>query len=94
MTNNNNERNDGLIKGISKEANEFVHHTVDTSGKIVKSISGDGGLVGKTVDSSGKIVKKISDTGNNVIGNTVDTSSKVFKNVSEKAFKKKSNIYT
>lgn len=58
MTNNNDERNNGLIKGVANEANDFVHNTVDTSGKIVKSVSGEGGLVGKTVDSSGRIVKK------------------------------------
>ncbi|MBM7603181.1 hypothetical protein JOC75_001151 [Metabacillus crassostreae] len=89
MSNSKEERNTGLIKGVAKEANDFVHNTVDTSGKIVKSVSGEGGLVGKTVDSSGRIVKKISDTGNNVIGQTVDSSSRVFKNVTDKAFKKK-----
>ncbi|WP_226665482.1 hypothetical protein [Metabacillus litoralis] len=89
MTNSKNEQNEGLIKGVAKEANDFVHNTVDTSGKIVKSISGEGGLVGKTVDSSGRIVKKLSDTGNNAIDQTVETSSKVFKSVTGKAFKKK-----
>ncbi|QAS52925.1 hypothetical protein [Halobacillus litoralis] len=84
-----NKKDDGFIKGISKEANDFIHNTVDTSGKIIKSITGEGGLVGKTVDSSGSIVKKVSEKGSDVIGKTVDNSSKTFKSIKEKTFNRK-----
>ncbi|MCA0971968.1 hypothetical protein LCM20_15285 [Halobacillus litoralis] len=82
-------KDEGLVKGVSKEANNIIHNTVDASGKIVKSISGEGGLVGKTVDSSGKVVKNISDKGNEAIGKTVDASSKTFRNLKDKTFKRK-----
>ncbi|WP_226582195.1 hypothetical protein [Halobacillus litoralis] len=82
-------KNDGFIKGVSKEANDFVHNTVDTSGKIIKSITGEGGLIGKTIDSSGNIVKKASEKGSGAIDKTVDTSSKAFKAIKNKAFNKK-----
>jgi hypothetical protein len=82
-------KDDGFIKGVSKEANDFVHNTVDTSGKILKSITGEGGLIGKTIDSSGNIVKKASEKGSEAIGKTVDTSSKAFKNIKDKTFNKR-----
>ncbi|MGI8314783.1 hypothetical protein [Halobacillus mangrovi] len=84
-----NKKEEGFIKGVSKEANDLVHNTVDTSGKIIKSITGEGGLIGKTVDSSGKIVKKASEKGSEAIGKTVDSSSKAFKSLKDKTFHKK-----
>ncbi|WP_406945197.1 hypothetical protein ACJA3J_21175 [Halobacillus sp. SY10] len=84
-----NENKDGFVKGVSKEANDFIHNTVDTSGKIIKSITGEGGLIGKTVDSSGNIVKKASEKGSDVIGKTVDNSSKAFKSIKDKTFNRK-----
>lgn len=86
---NNNSREDGFVKGVSKEANDFIHTTVDTSGKIIKSVTGEGGLIGKTVDSSGNIVKKASDKGSDAIGKTVDHSSKTFKSIKDKAFNRR-----
>ncbi|MCP3031561.1 hypothetical protein LF817_09385 [Halobacillus sp. A1] len=80
---------DGFVKGVSKEAKNVVDHTVDTSGKIIKSVTGEGGLVGKTVDSSGNIIKKASEKGSDVIGKTVDNSSKAFKSIKDKAFNRK-----
>ncbi|GEN53179.1 hypothetical protein [Halobacillus faecis] len=82
-------KDDGFVKGVSKEANDFIHNTVDTSGKIIKSITGEGGLIGKTVDSSGNIVKKASEKGSDVIGKTVDNSSKAFKSIKDKTFNRK-----
>ncbi|REJ09872.1 hypothetical protein [Halobacillus trueperi] len=84
-----NKNEDGFVKGVSKEANDFIHNTVDTSGKIIKSIAGEGGLIGKTVDSSGNIVKKASEKGSDVIGKTVDNSSKAFKSIKDKTFNRK-----
>ncbi|UOQ43801.1 hypothetical protein MUN89_18255 [Halobacillus salinarum] len=81
-------KEDGFVKEAAKEANKFVSNTVDTSGKVIKSVTGEGGLIGKTVDSSGKIVKKASEKGTEAIGKTVDTSSKVFKHLSQKAFQR------
>ncbi|MYL50755.1 hypothetical protein GLV98_14770 [Halobacillus litoralis] len=82
-------KDDGFVKGVSKEANDFIHNTVDTSGKIIKSITGEGGLIGKTLDSSGNIVKKASEKGSDVIGKTVDNSSKAFKSIKDKTFNRK-----
>ncbi|MYL69330.1 hypothetical protein GLW00_00625 [Halobacillus litoralis] len=82
-------KDDGFVKGVSKEANDFIHNTVDASGKIIKSITGEGGLIGKTVDSSGNIVKKASEKGSDVIGKTVDNSSKAFKSIKDKTFNRK-----
>lgn len=84
-----NKKDDGFVKGVSKEANDFIHNTVDTSGKIIKSVTGEGGLIGKTVDSSGNIVKKASEKGSDVVGKTVDNSSKAFKSIKDKAFNRK-----
>lgn len=82
-------KEDGFVKGVSKEAKDLVHNTVDTSGKIIKSITGEGGLIGKTIDSSGNIVKKASDKGSKAIDKTVDTSSKAFKSIKDKTFNRK-----
>ncbi|GGF14506.1 hypothetical protein GCM10010954_11410 [Halobacillus andaensis] len=82
-------KEDGFVKGVSKEAKDVVDHTVDTSGKIIKSITGEGGLIGKTIDSSGNIVKKASDKGSDVIGKTVYNSSKAFKSIKDKTFNRK-----
>ncbi|MCA0984161.1 hypothetical protein LCL89_08910 [Halobacillus yeomjeoni] len=82
-------KEEGFIKGVSKEANDLIHNTVDTSGKILKSITVEGGLIGKTIDSSGNIVKKASEKGTDAIGKTIDTSSKAFKSIKDKTFNRK-----
>jgi ABC-type transporter Mla subunit MlaD len=91
-----NEKNnkDNIIKSTTDEANDLLHKTVDTSNKIVKSVSGEGGLVGKTADASSRVIKSVSDTSNKAINKTVDSSSKVAKGISKKIFsrnKKDSN---
>jgi methyl-accepting chemotaxis protein len=87
MSNDNKSKN--VIKNVTDEANDLVHKTVDTSNKIVKSVSGEGGLVGKTADASSNVVKKVSDTGNDAINKTVDTTSKVTKGITKKIFSRK-----
>ncbi|MBM7660071.1 hypothetical protein JOC85_000838 [Bacillus mesophilus] len=77
------------MKNTSNHANDIVHKTVDTANNIVKSVSGEGGLVGKVTDSTADIVKNVSSTGNNVIGKTVDTTTKTFKDTTGKIFKRK-----
>lgn len=88
----NKKRDDNLFKKTSQEANDFFGHTVDTSGKIVKSISGEGGLVGKATDSSGRILKGVSGSANDIIGKTSEVPGKLFRNTSRRGEKKnKSN---
>jgi hypothetical protein len=77
------------VKNTTNEANEVVHKTVDTANKIVKSVSGEGGLVGKAADASSNVIKNTSSLGNNVIGKTAETSSKVVKGAASKLFKSK-----
>ncbi|QPC47869.1 hypothetical protein [Mangrovibacillus cuniculi] len=74
------------MKNTANQANEFVHHTVDSANKVVKTISGEGGLIGKAADVSSNVLKNTSSFGNNVIGKTVDTSSKMVKGATNKVF--------
>lgn len=71
---------------MTNEANEVIHKTVDASGKIVKTVSGEGGLVGKAIDASSKVIKGVSTTGKNAVDRTVDTSSNFVKGAKNKVF--------
>lgn len=79
--NKGNKNGDNFVKKTSGEANKFFGHTVDTSGKIVKKVSGEGGLVGKAVDSSSNILKGASGKANDIVGKTSETPSKFYNNV-------------
>jgi vacuolar-type H+-ATPase subunit H len=83
---NNKKQNDNIIKNATDEANDLLHKTVDTSNNIVKSISGEGGLVGKATDASSKVIKNASDSSNKTINKTVDSTSKVAKGIKKKIF--------
>ncbi|MBP1940844.1 hypothetical protein J2Z26_000563 [Bacillus luteolus] len=63
-----------------------MHKTVDSANKIVKTVSGEGGLVGKAADTASNVLKNTSSFGNDVVGKTVDTSSKVIKGTTSKVF--------
>ena len=63
--------------------------TADTANGIIKSVSGEGGLVGKVSDTSTDFVKNVSNAGNKAIGKTVDSAGKAVKGASNKLFKKK-----
>ncbi|ASN03813.1 hypothetical protein [Virgibacillus necropolis] len=76
---NEKKKNDNLVKRTSQEATDFFGHTVDTTGKIGKSISGEGGLVGKAFDSSGRILKGTAGTANNIIGKSSDLPGKYYR---------------
>ncbi|UTE75965.1 hypothetical protein [Rossellomorea sp. KS-H15a] len=78
-----------LVKNTSKQASELLNKTADTANGIVKSVSGEGGLVGKVSDTSADFVKNVSSTGNKMVGKTVDTASKAIQGASNKLFKKK-----
>ncbi|WP_244445089.1 hypothetical protein [Oceanobacillus jeddahense] len=94
MSNDKNERNkkdDNLIKKTSKEVNDLFGHTVDTSGKIIKSISGEGGLVGKATDASGKILKGTAGKANDIIGKTSEVPGKLYKSTTDHGNKKDKN---
>jgi hypothetical protein len=77
------------VKSAANEVNEVVHKTVDTANKIVKSVSGEGGLVGKAADASSNVIKNTSSFGNDIIGKTTDKSSQVIKGAANKLFKNK-----
>ncbi|WP_163528342.1 hypothetical protein [Halobacillus ihumii] len=89
--NNRNKTDDNLVKKTSNEAKDLFGHTVDTSGKIVKSISGEGGLIGKTVDSSGRILKGTADKANDVIGKTSEAPGKLYRGAKSRLSKKENN---
>ncbi|KPL59907.1 hypothetical protein [Rossellomorea vietnamensis] len=78
-----------FVKNTSKQASELLNKTADTANGIIKSVSGEGGLVGKVSDTSADFVKNVSNTGNKMVGKTVDTASKAVKGASDKLFKKK-----
>ncbi|UOQ91727.1 hypothetical protein MUO14_14390 [Halobacillus shinanisalinarum] len=84
----NNRKDDNLFKKTSQEATDLFGHTVDTSGKIIKSVSGEGGLVGKTVDSSGRILKGTAGKANDAIGKTSEAPGKFYKGAKNKFSKK------
>ncbi|WP_245833024.1 hypothetical protein [Oceanobacillus timonensis] len=84
MTNDKNQKgkdDDNIIKKTSQEANKFFDHTVDTSGKIIKSISGEGGLVGKATDASGNILKGAAGKANDIIEKTSEAPGNLYKSV-------------
>ncbi|WP_335870079.1 hypothetical protein [Bacillus sp. 2205SS5-2] len=66
-----------------------MNHTADKANDIVKSVSGEGGIIGKVSDTSADLVKNVSKTGNDVVGKTVDSASNVFKGVKQKLTRKK-----
>ncbi|MCA1058534.1 hypothetical protein LCL96_06285 [Rossellomorea aquimaris] len=78
-----------LVKNTSKQASELLNKTADTANGIIKSVSGEGGLVGKVSDTSTDFVKNVSNAGNKAIGKTVDSAGKAVKGASNKLFKKK-----
>ncbi|MBY7144636.1 hypothetical protein KFZ56_16570 [Virgibacillus sp. NKC19-3] len=75
---------DNLVKKTSKEVNDLFGHTVDTSGKIVKSISGEGGLVGKATDASGRILKGTAGKANDIIGKTSEAPGKFYRSATRR----------
>ncbi|ASK61589.1 hypothetical protein CFK37_05120 [Virgibacillus phasianinus] len=78
-----------ILKNTTNEANDLFHKTVDTANKTVKSVSGEGGLVGKASDTASNVLKNSSDLGNNVVGKSVDTSGKFVKGAKDKVFRNK-----
>ncbi|WP_078548526.1 hypothetical protein [Litchfieldia alkalitelluris] len=91
LNNNKKSTSENILKHTSGQANELVHKTVDTANKVVKTVSGEGGLVGKVVDTSSDVLKNTSSFGNDVVGKTVDTTSNVLKGVSSKVLRKPKN---
>jgi len=89
--NNQNKRDDNLIKKTSSEANDFFGNTVDTSGKIIKSISGEGGLVGKATDASGRILKGTAGKANEFIGKTSEAPGKFYRSATNWSKRNKSD---
>ncbi|MCA1031581.1 hypothetical protein LCL95_11150 [Bacillus timonensis] len=81
--NNKKKNSENVLKHTSGKANDLVHKTVDTANKVVKSVSGEGGLVGKVTDTSADIIKNTSSFGNDVVGKTVDTTTKTVKSTSK-----------
>lgn len=79
--NKQNKHDDNLIKKTSKEANDLFGHAVDSSGKIIKSVSGEGGVVGKATDASGNILKGTAGKANDIIGKTSEAPGKMYRNV-------------
>ncbi|MFE8699863.1 hypothetical protein ACFYKX_04420 [Cytobacillus sp. FJAT-54145] len=86
ISDQNNRKSENIFKNTSNQANELVHKTVDSANKIVKTVSGEGGLVGKAADASSNVLKNTSSFGNEIVGKTVDTSSKVIKGAGNKVF--------
>lgn len=82
---------DNFVKKVSNEVTGLFNHAVDASGNIIKSVSGEGGLVGKTADTSGNVLKGIVGKGNQVIGATTDKSEELLKGAMHKIHKRDSN---
>ncbi|MDY0404478.1 hypothetical protein P5G51_002785 [Virgibacillus sp. 179-BFC.A HS] len=76
----NGKHDDNLVKKTSKEATDLFGNVVDTSGKIVKSVSGEGGLVGKVTDASGRVLKGAAQKANDVVGKTSEAPGKIYRN--------------
>ncbi|MFD2209674.1 hypothetical protein ACFSMW_08115 [Virgibacillus halophilus] len=47
---------------------------------MVKSVSGEGGLVGKAADASGRVLKGTAKKANEVIGKTSEAPGKFYRN--------------
>lgn len=73
------QKNGNFIKSTSKEVNDFFGHTVDSAGRIIKTVSGEGGLVGKATDASGRILKGAAGKANDVIGKTSEVPGNFYK---------------
>ncbi|MEW9674893.1 hypothetical protein ABRT01_01665 [Lentibacillus sp. L22] len=74
-----NQKKDNFIKSTSKEATDLFGNTVDSAGRIIKTVSGEGGLVGKATDASGRILKGAAGKANDVIGKTSEAPGKLYK---------------
>ncbi|MGJ9385435.1 hypothetical protein [Salipaludibacillus sp. CF4.18] len=99
MTNEKNNRNrkenDNFVKKTSQETTDLFGNTVDSAGRIIKSVSGEGGLVGKTTDASGRILKGTAGKANNVVGKTSEAPGKMYRSVTnrgKKRIRKNNNV--
>ncbi|WP_059104744.1 hypothetical protein [Shouchella shacheensis] len=77
----NKRKNGNFVKNTSQEATDLFGNTVDSAGRIIKSVSGEGGLVGKATDSSGKILKGTVGTTNKVVGKASEAPGKFYRNI-------------
>lgn len=59
---------------------------MDSANNIVKSVSGEGGIVGKAADTSSNVLKNASNIGKGVVDKTVDTSSNAVNKTKSKLF--------
>ncbi|QQK76254.1 hypothetical protein HUG15_12270 [Salicibibacter cibarius] len=83
----NEEQDDNFVKKTSKEATDLFGNTVDSAGRVIKSVSGEGGLVGKATDSSGKILKGTANKANDAIGKTSEAPGKLYRKARERTGK-------
>ncbi|QQK80146.1 hypothetical protein HUG20_09770 [Salicibibacter cibi] len=86
--NQNEEEDDNFVKKTSKEATDLFGNTVDSAGRVIKSVSGEGGLVGKATDSSGKILKGTANKANDAIGKTSEAPGKFYRKARGRTDKK------
>ncbi|GAK02983.1 hypothetical protein JCM19037_1258 [Geomicrobium sp. JCM 19037] len=72
-------KKDNFVKNTSREVTDAFGNTVDSAGRIVKSVSGEGGLVGKATDTSGRILKGTAGKANQMIGKSSEAPGNLYR---------------